>query len=355
MREVELHAIEQAYRAALARLTIIGGFLSLTEWAGVDPARAPATAARWSAYSLRVLAAVRRKSMRLGIAYYRLARALDTGHTVNTPSVTAESITLAALRKEFLDLVLEAATLESEATASGQGNEDESWFESEVRHLVTPATPPGQLVIDDRLQDLLDAMDASQAEDALVIGIDEDFEWPKAVLQGDALAARYGDKLDQIAIDHHKLQLQKLRDDLTPEQVTALLAEIHARSGVKAAGLIDMAGGEVADDLLHRAGKEDSRAPRWARVTSDQPCPFCALMAARGFVFITESTAGFKPHDHCHCTKAMRWAADATLPPLTQRFEQLYADKIAGKFSGAKASLKEWRQVIKAEQAATAK
>lgn len=47
--------------------------------------------------------------------------------------------------------------------------------------------------------------------------------------------------------------------------------------------------------------KVDRARPRWARTTDADPCDFCAMLASRGAVYLSEETADFQAHDHCAC------------------------------------------------------
>lgn len=49
-------------------------------------------------------------------------------------------------------------------------------------------------------------------------------------------------------------------------------------------------------------GKRDPITPRYARVpTGSETCPFCVMLASRGFVYRTEGTAGAVDHYHANC------------------------------------------------------
>lgn len=54
------------------------------------------------------------------------------------------------------------------------------------------------------------------------------------------------------------------------------------------------------DTVILSSGR-DRRSRGWERVTSGKPCPFCAMLAARGAVY-SENTADFQAHDHCACS-----------------------------------------------------
>lgn len=67
----------------------------------------------------------------------------------------------------------------------------------------------------------------------------------------------------------------------------------------------------------------DEQAVGWARVTDGDPCAFCLTLASRGAVYKTEKAASFEAHDHCGCT-VMPMYSDSDLPPLTERWREIY-------------------------------
>lgn len=85
----------------------------------------------------------------------------------------------------------------------------------------------------------------------------------------------------------------------------------------------------------------DTDAVGWARVTDDDPCWFCAMMASRGPAYKTRNTAGriandkfvgpglYKFHDHCACTVQPLFSADAPWPGRGREFQQLWTDSTA--------------------------
>lgn len=57
--------------------------------------------------------------------------------------------------------------------------------------------------------------------------------------------------------------------------------------------------------------KRDTRKPRFARVPSgSDTCPFCLMLASRGFVYHTDASASHA-HDNCDCRVTPSWKAHA--------------------------------------------
>lgn len=59
-------------------------------------------------------------------------------------------------------------------------------------------------------------------------------------------------------------------------------------------------------------GKRDRRRPKYARVpTGKETCDFCLMLASRGFVYRSESTASARHvHSHCDCRIVPGWDGD---------------------------------------------
>lgn len=71
----------------------------------------------------------------------------------------------------------------------------------------------------------------------------------------------------------------------------------------------------------------DSAAGGYARVTSGDPCPFCALIASRGPVF-SEDTADFQAHDHCACMGEPSYPG-SEWPGRAREFRDIYNRALA--------------------------
>lgn len=90
----------------------------------------------------------------------------------------------------------------------------------------------------------------------------------------------------------------------------------------------------VADLLVVTAGKNaliaaimgDGKAKKWARVTGGSACAFCRMLATRGAVYRSDSTASFVPHPKCHCTIEAVFHPESYEPTAATRADQaLYA------------------------------
>lgn len=96
----------------------------------------------------------------------------------------------------------------------------------------------------------------------------------------------------------------KLKDDIVDPRVA------HRIAGNRVAGAArrhSQAGGRTLIDLTARA---DQSVLGWRRVTDGNPCAFCAMLATRGPVYGSESSArsssnGSRYHDWCGCSAEM--------------------------------------------------
>lgn len=111
-------------------------------------------------------------------------------------------------------------------------------------------------------------------------------------------------------------------------------------------------------DLIVEATDMDELAVGFARVTDDDPCAFCAMLASRGFVYKSRKTAirttkrskkrgpGKEYHDHCGCGVEPAFTEDAEWPGRSREFEKLWEDSTKGK--GGKAALKAFTEAYEA-------
>lgn len=105
-----------------------------------------------------------------------------------------------------------------------------------------------------------------------------------------------------------------------------------ARNGlVKVVGQMTrlvLAGGR---DTILGSAEADPKASHWQRVTSGEPCAFCAMLATRGAVFSVD-TADFEAHDHCSCTAEV--AYEGSQMPLTSQALRSQWDTVTAGLSG---------------------
>ncbi|MFJ5233968.1 hypothetical protein ACIQBJ_29205 [Kitasatospora sp. NPDC088391] len=100
------------------------------------------------------------------------------------------------------------------------------------------------------------------------------------------------------------------------------------------------AGGMLVQDggrnMIHNALQDDPGALGYYRKTDASPCYFCALMASRGAVYKSRSTAAFGAHPHCHCQAVPIFSRRYQLPAENDRYARMWRE-----FGGG--SLADWR------------
>jgi hypothetical protein len=88
-----------------------------------------------------------------------------------------------------------------------------------------------------------------------------------------------------------------------------------------------------ARDAIMTKAEKDPRAVGWMRVTSGNPCAFCAMLASRGPVYFSESSAGFLPHDNCHCVPMPVFSRRTAWPGDNAAYARLWRSSTQG-YSG---------------------
>lgn len=366
----EVLAIEEAHRAAQAKLGIAGAYLAIQSWnANVSATALAASGDAWLSLSLTMIRAIRRKSGRLAIAYYQLVRAIEAGKTLGVPEYSDDpnAVTMGGLRKQYLDILLEISALgDADAKAAANEDGDERWLEDQLRSRqdlppITPLDPKysppdiDDVDLESYIKDLVNVSDYD-TDDAL-IGVDE-YDW----FEGDEedaerIREEFAEELREAAIRAQEAKIEALRKqaDLTAKQTLDKAQRGHEKTGSAAGGYVDQAGISAGREKIERASRGDARVRMVARGTGPNPCAFCAMLASRGFAF-SESTAiersqakqqaaldkGAsrdeieKYHPNCHCYPIVRFAniPDATLPELSQFFKENWGPVTSGYGAG---------------------
>lgn len=374
MARNELEAIEEAHRAAQARIGIAGAYLTLAEWmSGVSVVNPVATGVVWTAAAIRVVASLRRKSRRLTQSYYQLARALETGETMGDMegAEPAGSVKLSALRKAFLDQLLDVASLGREVGLDT--DETAQWFDKELLrmkpdHDVESVRGASLARVDlgKYVQQVLDYTENASDVDIAI----EAFPWPTDT--DEELLRRTLEPYFKKMLADMKAEAAKALDE--PDEVSGApgareksLANLLERKGNTMAGEVQRLGVKAGRDTQERAINRDGKVKAVARQTGPNPCAFCAMLASRGFVYKSEASAtskttlyekkngrlGFtldKYHDNCGCTAITRWVASkkSDLPELNQFFDAQWPIVTKG-YKGVDA-LNAWRRWLNARR-----
>jgi hypothetical protein len=372
----EIEAIEEAHRAAQARLGIVGAYLALADWNTVSAVAAAETASGWLFRSLRMIVAIRRYSRRLAQSYYQLARSLETGRSLGMPEYSDDpkAVTMSGLRKQYLDLLLEVATIDTERPSA---NPEGAWLHDRLNEETAAAEhdenrrrlPLEASNLDPYIQNLLDASDDGDAK----VEVDE-FDWLDD-LTDEEVEQAFGQLLLDSSVEKQKEAMKALRrnEELTPDEVLDKAAESHLGAGGLGAGKVDKYGISAGRDAINDAVRNDSRVQKFARKCGPNPCHFCSMLASRGWVYtkatgnttkrrttVAGNEATFeegldgrpldvrKYHDNCHCTIISRWEMQSKLPADNQFFKEQWPIVTKG-YSG-QAAMNAWRRWMYAQQ-----
>lgn len=370
----EIEAIETAHQAAQARLGIVGAYLALADWNTVSAVAAAETASGWLSRSLRMIVGIRRYSRRLAQSYYQLARALETGRSLGMPEYSddPDDVTMSGLREQYLNLLLEVATIDAEKPADIEG----AWLHERLVEETSAAEHDGNRrkirleasTLDPVIQDLLDATDDEDSK----VEVDE-FDWLDD-LTDEEVDEAFRQLLLKGAVELQAGAVQALRrsDDLTADDVLNKATEAHGNSGSMGAGKVDKYGISAGRDALNDAIRHDGRVEKFARKLGPNPCHFCSMLASRGWVYsrgtattkrtttVAGNTGNFeegldgrpldvrKYHDNCHCTIISRWELQSKLPADNEFYKAqwpIVTDGLSGN-----AAMNAWRRWMYARQ-----
>jgi hypothetical protein len=136
-----------------------------------------------------------------------------------------------------------------------------------------------------------------------------------------------------------------LRRGRTKEQATA-------RSLVTTAGAASRLVLDGGRSTIDATVNEDVQALGYLRVTDNDPCAFCAMLASRGPAYRSkESAAGATPdhyHDHCGCTAEPMYDHDTNWPGRAKEFQDLWVESTSGEHGHN--AVKAFRRAYEAQQ-----
>jgi hypothetical protein len=379
-KQSEVRAIEEAHRAAQARLGIAGSYLAMAEWGSVNSLNASASGASWVQRSLRMINAIRRKSAKLAVTYIRLVRAMETGYTLDYPeySDNPDTLTMGDLREQLRVLLLQIADMDHEET--GSSDEDEEWFESELRRAERDPEPRQDRInfadtaIDEQIQDWLDVADDNDDKRVVV----EDFDWGRD-MEVDEVNDAFKDVLISDVVDEFLKRSKSAwaDEELSGRQAQAKVDRAFSTAGSTGGGRVDRYGINGGREVIERVIAKDRRVKAYARGTRPNCCAFCALLAARGWVYAERTALGTnkritrkgnvvsndsfdengirKYHDNCHCFLIVRYVDMPELPAQSEEWAKRYEDEIAPNYSyagGTNNALNAWRRLLNEQRRA---
>ena len=349
----------------------------------VNPVRATQTYQTWFFQSLRIATAAAYMIQAIALSQYRLARALDAFETYSLDGQTG-TVPLGVLRQDLIDAVEDAMSL----GGSGEGlpeDDDIALFNelvSELREefaemaerLIEKETRSADAVRDlaghdspdreslervrDRMDELLDEMleDPSTDDGWLIeivlppddVGLDPDevrraFEENERDLE-ESVRKAYIEEIENVLESRftERYKIEDAYDDIR---------RIADKAGLDAAAYLERLAKERGQAVVERLAAKDNELLLAARRTGPNPCAFCAMLAARGYVYTGTTAAGSsrgnkkrdgslidtsqgawdtgvdgvrRYHANCQCSVVYRWQESDSTESVSSYLASLY-------------------------------
>ncbi|MEU5433829.1 hypothetical protein AB0G73_10670 [Streptomyces sp. NPDC020719] len=352
-RQAETDEVSAAFHLALSQIGAATVADALVLWSEVPTALRGVTSTGWLRKAITLVMGRRRQSRDLARAFYRLARALQTGTTVADPyHPEPDYVSLGDLRREFAAL---AGTYQPPApkvageAATGTSGE------------ASPAPDEDQPVDED-------AQEASGHEEDQDLG-DADDDWERILVEELDGLREEEERIEREAEEELRTVLEALGarnldqrlagidDEQAAKDADREREEAHRKAGAQqaaAASRVAMNGGRSTTwNHMNR----DKRALGYVRLSrTGTPCGFCAMLISRGVAYKSEASATYKDgdlfHDNCHCYAQpvfnRQQYGSGELFALNRRYEALWPEVTKG-YSG-KAALNAWRRFIRRKQ-----
>nr|WP_202532361.1 hypothetical protein [Streptomyces sp. SID3212] len=329
---------------------------ALSLWHDVPATERATTASGWLRRAISLVMGRRRQSRDLARAYYRLARALQTGSTVADPYHPEPAyVSLADLRREFAELA-GAYEPPSSADADGETATGESGKAS-------PAVEKSPGPVKEDAQ----AAPASDEEE------DEDEDWDRILveeLEGlreeeERIEREAEDELrtvlDALGSQNLNRRLDEISDDQAAKAADKAREEAHRQTGAQQAAAASRVAMNGVRSTAWNHMRRDRRALGYVRLSrTGAPCGWCAMLISRGPVYKSRNSATFvdgdRYHDNCHCFAApifsLQQYQGSELTALSREYEALWPEVTNG-LSG-KSAVSAWRRFIRQKQRAAA-
>lgn len=287
--EAEAAQADLAFQMALAQVG--AGTLedALELWQYLDPNDLAGTAEAWLEAAVHLILTRRRLSRDLGMAYYRLVRALRTGKTVRDPfKPDPPYVTIDMLRNEFAALVQDIDVAHS---PGGEGDQDDLDDETE---LLAEDDDGDTEVDEDTSVDETDRILLEELEELAQAELEAERETEEAIRRDLAFLGPNGLQATLVDLEEDDRQEQKYAEAVqTAGARVAASAERHALNGGRGS-------------VFHYS-QLDKRVLGFARVSlSGDPCHFCAMLISRGAKYRSERSGSLDSegdlyHDNCRC------------------------------------------------------
>ncbi|WP_201308881.1 VG15 protein [Puerhibacterium puerhi] len=344
----EASAASLAFQAALVRIGAQTIEEALVLWRRLSATDAQGTAAAWLEDAVEMVMSRRSQSRELGIAFYRLTRALMTGSTVPDPNDPDPTyVTLGQLRTAFAEL--------AESQLPDDAGDD---LYVPVEPVETPTRPrddaPGPTAPrDDEGVDLFDLTD-----DELRRALREDIartERQRAEEDEDA-EEELRVVLKALGEEGYLKRIQGLDDEAPASEVDAERSEAKAQAGARQAAAAERIALNAGRGEIFRDAEEDPRAIGYVRRSrTGTPCGWCAMLISRGLVLYrskasaTITADGDLYHDNCKCYAEPVYSTRQYDESDIYRLNRIYGEwwpKVTDGTSG-KAAVALWRKFFR--------
>ncbi|MGV9312596.1 VG15 protein [Streptomyces sp. NPDC003691] len=329
-RHAETDQATEAFHTALAQIGAETAAGALALWADVPADLRGATAGAWLRRAITLVMGQRRRSRDLARAFYRLARALQTGRTVADPYHPEPThVTLADLRREFAALAgpSRPAAPAGGGAATGEPGEAPHLADQDERVLVEEL--PGLRESEELIE--------RQAEEELAT------------------------VLEALGTLNLNRKLAEVDDGQPARDADRERAEAHQQSGAQQAAAAARVAMNGARSTTWNHMRRDGRAMGYVRLSkTGTPCGWCAMLISRGATYKSRESATFadgdKFHDNCLCYAVPVFSRQqfqgSELMALSREYGALWPTVTKG-LSG-KAAVSAWRRFIRQKHRAAA-
>lgn len=328
---VTVEQVEILHRAAQAKLGLYAALLARSAFPAYNGSKAPSLDL-WLELAVEQILELRDLSAQLAITHYQLARWIEIGRTLGAP-LDASAVTGADLLSSFI--------------ARAQAVEDLPLSETEIGKDIARAlqNSPDHPLHGISVGDYIEAMDGLTGGDKRVL-VDA-FRWPTLSRTERARKTIMTTLSKGAGLEERFSQAKSMSTGEELADTLASALDAASRTGAaKADTLVMSAGRGIVDYAYDR----DNRILMFARGTSSNPCAFCAMLASRGFIYASRTSASKayrdgamkSYHDNCHCFPIARWVSTSKLPALNAYFESQWP-QVTGKHKG-KEKLNAWRR-----------
>ncbi|MEU9126590.1 hypothetical protein AB0D08_00480 [Kitasatospora sp. NPDC048540] len=351
-RQAEADKASVAFQVALTQIGAGTVQEAMKLWAEVTTTGRGPVVSGWLKKAITLVMTRRRMSRDLARAYYRLARALQTGTTVADPYHPEPTyITLDVLRREFAALVGEQPAPPQEGGSTDSttdGPDDSQQAASEA-----PADDTSQSSDhgDDSEDDDLDRILVEE-----LAGLREEEE--RIEREAEQELATVLEALGPANLDN---KLNGIDPDQPARDADRLRQEAHDQAGARQAAAAERVAMNGGRSTVWNHASKDRRAIGYVRLSrTGTPCGWCAMLISRGAVYRSEKSAiyadGDKYHDNCHCYAMPIFSRQQFEGSALFELNRLYSEdwpRVTRGLSG-KAAVSAWRRYIRDQQKAAA-